>query len=111
MTYQYAINHDTYDVSISLETYIANGQNALRLLEEPHKSEFMIPSVCLIDEILEPDEIAIKTWGGQEEVLPFLVHHNIISSPIRYTISGHVDIPICKLYLQKDGTIVNPMVL
>jgi hypothetical protein len=54
-------------------------------------------SINLPDEPLAADELAIKTYSENEGVLPALVEAGLVSRPHRHVVSGHVEVPICRM--------------
>lgn len=83
-------------VALSFSHYLANFQNSL-LITSLHGERLNVASICLADETLKDDEIAIKNYSENDGVLDFLVQEKIISTPIRTVKSGYVEIPICKI--------------
>lgn len=88
--------------------YSGNHRTVLQLLnaESIVEDDYVIPegtemiAICTVnlpDEHLEKDEVCIKDYSENEGMLKCLVDAKVISEPIRYTSSGHVSIPICKL--------------
>ena len=96
-THRYNLNGEIFQVSIQISKYVKTNQPAIILTVEPTKEPFMTASVALVDEKLAPNEVAIKTWGGQEDVLAFLTDNHIVSAPKRYVSVGYVMAPICDL--------------
>jgi len=51
---------------------------------------------------LAPDEVAIKNYFENEGMLDSLRAAGVVSAPVRYADSGHVQLPICKLLISQD---------
>lgn len=85
---------------VSVIKYPAGGDNGLLL----HDSEGYSPlkastNLCAS---LEKDEVAIKTWSENEDVLPELIRLGIVSEPVRYIAQGFVQAPICKILISVE---------
>jgi len=76
--------------------YYVNNRIALKAYDCDDGIPFLVASVNLPTEKIEPDEIAIKDYSENSGVLQHLIDLGVISEPIRYANNGHVEIPICK---------------
>jgi hypothetical protein len=87
---------DNYTIWVQFTQYAANNQNAI-ILHDVNGEVFDTASVCLIDEILADDEVAIPTHNGMHSH-DFLIQHGFIGNMFeRKAKSGFVEIPIYKL--------------
>lgn len=80
--------------------YYGNGRIAIVLINAITQTTQCVATVNLPDIHLEADEVCIKDYAENIGVLKALVNEKIISEPIRFTQSGYVNIPICKLLKQ-----------
>ena len=83
--------------TVEFAKYQSNDRTAIRLVCEDG-SPMATASVNLVDEHLEDDEVAIKTWGGQETILEALIEAKVVSEPVRSAQTGFVTAPICKIF-------------
>jgi len=97
--YVYTLNNVNYDVTVSIATYPNNGRKGILLTlttEEP----FAAASVNIPEAELAPDEVCIKTWGGNKGMLEFLIKNNIVQDTGRMVPTGFVQAPVCKLLIK-----------
>lgn len=89
-------NKEAVNLICEYNVYV-HGGIALSLLreEEGFMELYATASVCVPD--LANDEIAIKNYGENEGMLEQLLDNGVIYPPHRYTHSGYVVIPVCKL--------------
>jgi hypothetical protein len=73
-----------------------NGQNSIQLFDVEEQMPYAVASVA-IDEPLQKDEVAIKTYSENQGILETLLSAGIINQPHRTVSTGYVRIPICKL--------------
>lgn len=93
-------------LTLSFQKYY-NGQNALQL-NDNEGFPYMKASVALdngndkeVIALLMEDHVAIKNWSENTGILEILVNEGIISEPIMRIDSGYVQIPICKILIEK----------
>ena len=96
LKYVYTLNNVDYDVTVSIVTYTNNGRNGI-LLTLPTEEPFAVASVNISEAELAFDEVCIKTWGGNEGMLDFLVRNNIVEDTGRKIPAGFVQAPVVKL--------------
>jgi hypothetical protein len=97
-TYIYTLGTVNYDVTLSIVTYNDGGRRGIKLTTVSGEP-FGTATVNLPDAELEPDEVCIKTWGGNEGMLDFLVRNGIVEPTGRTVQTGFVDAPVCKLII------------
>ena len=74
-----------------------NGQTAIQLFSTNDGMPWAVATVCLPDQSLQPDEVALKTYSENRGILETLLDAGMIEPPHRELSSGFVTIPICKL--------------
>lgn len=72
-----------------------NGQNAIQFMDETGIPYFV--ATVAVDEHIESDELAIKSYSENEGVLEWMIKNEIVQEPHRFVQSGFVLIPVCKL--------------
>ena len=75
----------------------SNDRISLTLIDTEDGVPIAVCTVNLPDEILEADEVCIKDYSENSGLLNILVNEDIVYPANRYTMSGYVIIPICKL--------------
>lgn len=92
------------EVSLLFREY-ANGRTAIQLMsfDEEYQADvpFATATVNLPDEYITVGEVFIKNYSENEGMLMFLVKNNIVAPYHRVVKSGHVQIPVCNLLIQK----------
>ena len=88
--------YGTYRLSASFAKY-ANGQTAIRLIDSADGMPYATATVCVEDNLLKEDEVAIKDYSENAGILDSLIEANIVELPHAFIQSGFVKIPICKL--------------
>jgi hypothetical protein len=78
------------------DTYV-NGRVALLLYEKESGEPYTSLSVNLPDVKMAADEVAVKDWSENYGILDQMVEQGVVSKPLRYSWSGYVKIPICKI--------------
>lgn len=74
-----------------------NNRIKIELVDVEDDIPFITATVNIPDEYLEPGEVIIKDSDENQGVLQFLIHHNIVTEPKRYTKVPHVQCAICEL--------------
>lgn len=85
-------------VELHKSNYLHNGAWALQAFDLDGIPYAKL-SVNLVDEKLEDDEIAIKTWSENEGFLDQLIEQKVISEPIRQADAEFSKAAICKLLI------------
>jgi hypothetical protein len=86
----------TYNVWVEKHKY-ANNRTALLLMDE--EGQVACATVNLPEHDLQPDEVFIKTWSENEEMLPFLLRNSIVADIGREVPTGYVVARACKLLI------------
>lgn len=89
-----------YELVPSFGRY-GNGQTAIKLIDSADGFPFATATVCVEDNLLKEDEVAIKNYSENEGILESLIDAGIIEHPHAFIQSSHVRIPICKLLIQE----------
>jgi hypothetical protein len=98
------------DVVLAFSSYLPRRERvALQLitlqtdgaLGEP----FAVCTVNLPDDKLDSDEVAIKNWSENEQILDWLVDQGVVEVPHRTVRSGHIDVPICHLLIHRNEVV------
>ena len=99
--------YKTYDVEVHQMTYGVNNRIALTLMSsntEKNVTQQVYPgepvascSVNLVDEEIGEDEVAIKDYAENEEMLEWLLSHGIVSEPIKIIKDTFVSFSVVKL--------------
>lgn len=76
-----------------------NGRIALELVNVKNDEPILVATINIPEIHIENDEVVIKNYSENDGVLDVLVKAKIISLPIRYTTTGLISSPICKLLL------------
>jgi hypothetical protein len=84
-----------YLVFVRRESY-PDGSVRIQLYDSSDGTPYAT-ATSIIQEILEPGEVAIKDWSENEGMLNFLVENRFVKPPHRYSDQGFVKVPICKL--------------
>jgi hypothetical protein len=87
---------ETYQLSLQFAKY-ANGQTAIKLWDLTDGFPFATATVCVEDDLLKEDEVAIKDYSENEGLLDALIEAEVVEPPHAFIQSGFVKIPICKL--------------
>ena len=87
---------ETYQLSLQFAKY-ANGQTAIKLWDMSDGFPFATATVCVEDDLLKEDEVAIKDYSENEGLLDALIEAEVVEPPHAFIQSGFVKIPICKL--------------
>ena len=74
-----------------------NGRVAVQMIDWKDGSSWGCATVNLPEEPMEADEVAIKTWSENQDVLPFLVANKIVAEPHREVRAGYATAQICRL--------------
>lgn len=84
------------DIELEAEIlkYAQPSNNAIQLWcdDEP----FVTASVN-VSEQLAPNEVAVKDYSENTGVLSALVGSGLVSAPVRWILTGFVEIPVCRL--------------
>lgn len=88
-----------YQLSASFAKY-ANGQTAIKLFDVTDGMPFATATVCVEDNLLKADEVAIKDYSENEGILNSLIEADIVDHPHAFIQTGFVKIPICKLLIE-----------
>lgn len=96
------INHKSpygnYQLGLQFAKY-RNGQTAIKLIDMEDGMPYATATVCVEDNLLKIDEVAIKDYSENVGILDSLIESNIIDNPHAFIQTGHVKIPICKLLI------------
>ena len=85
-----------YRLSLQFRTY-KNGQTEIRLWDLSDGMPYATATVCVEDNLLKEDEVAIKDYSENAGILDALIEGDIVEHPHAFIQSGFVKIPICKL--------------
>lgn len=91
--------YGSYPVALKLGRY-DNKRIAIQAVDEDGCPAFTA-TVNLPDETIQPDEAFIKDYGENQGVLAFLHETGVIVEIVRFVRSGYVNIPLCKLNMDK----------
>lgn len=94
--YIYTVGGTNYRVWLEKHKY-ANGRTAVVLMDE--EGQVACATVNLPDQELQGDEVFIKTWSENEQMLPFLVRNGIVNDTGREVPTGYVTARICRLLI------------
>lgn len=100
MVIKHKSQDETYLLSATFGKY-PNGQNSIKLNDCEDGFPFATATLCVEDELLKPDEVAIKDYSENVGILESLIDAEIIDYPHAFIWTGHVRIPICKLIVKK----------
>jgi len=92
---------DGYTCTVARLAY-QNGRVALRLMDAYGGAPVTTATVNLIDEPMDADEVAIKTYSENDGMLAALIEAGIVSAPVRHVRSGWVEVPVCKLLMEVE---------
>ena len=87
--------HKDKQLFIRFEKYL-NGQHCIKLYEKGTELLWAVASLA-VGFSLQADEIAIKNYSENENILDTLLEAEVIHYPHRYISQGFVRIPICKI--------------
>jgi hypothetical protein len=94
------INHKSpfgeFELSLQFAKY-GNGQTAIKLIDVIDGMPFATATVCVEDNLLKENEVAIKDYSENQGILDTLINAEIVEYPHAFIQSGFVKIPICKL--------------
>ena len=76
-----------------------NGQTAIKLIDEEDGMPFAVATVCVEDDLVKENEVAIKDYSENEGMLESLINAGMVEEPHAFVQSGFVKIPICKLLI------------
>ena len=87
------------------DKYRNNGRTALLLIasdddseKEIFKGEDIATATCnLTDEDINPACVCIKDWSESEGMVDILMDAGVVSQPVKFVSSGHVQVPVCFL--------------
>ncbi len=85
-----------YRLSPQFGTY-QNGQTEIRLWDLSDGMPYATATVCVEDNLLKEDEVAIKDYSENVGILQALLDAGVVDHPRAFIQSGFVKIPICKL--------------
>ncbi len=85
-----------YQLKLQFAKY-GNGQTAIKLIDIADGMPFATATVCVEDELLKEDEVAIKDYSENAGMLDTLLMAEVVEYPHAYIQSGFVKIPVCKL--------------
>jgi hypothetical protein len=95
--YKYISDDVVHNVYLEKVKY-ANGQFGLVLMKDP-QTTIACASVHLTEYDLEPNEIIVKTWGGNERMLEFLTMNHIVEVTGREVTYGFTTLKVCRLLI------------
>jgi hypothetical protein len=75
----------------------SNGRVAIGLVISSTGEPMTVASINFPFVEMANDEVAIKNYSENEGILDLLIAANIISTPVRFTQSGFIQSPICKI--------------
>lgn len=94
------INHKSpfgeFELNLQFAKY-GNGQTAIQLIDAIDGMPFATATVCVEDDLLKENEVAIKDYSENAGILDTLIDAEIVEYPHAFIQSGFVKIPICKL--------------
>ena len=79
-----------------------NGQTAIQLVDMEDGFPYATATVCVEDDLLKEDEVAIKNYSENVGILNALVSANVIEEPHAFVQSHFIKIPICKLITKPE---------
>ena len=85
-----------YKLSLSFAKY-QNGQTAIKMFDTADGFPYATATVCVEDNLLKEDEVAIKNYSENAGILEALIDGGIVDYPHAFIQSEHVKIPVCKL--------------
>ena len=77
-----------------------NNQVAIKLFDLSDGMPYATATLCVEDNLLKEDEVAIKDYSENEGILQSLIDAKIVEEPHAFIQSNFVKIPICKLVNQ-----------
>ena len=75
----------------------SNGRVAIGLVISGTGEPMTVASINLPFVEMASNEVAVKNYSENEGILELLIAANIISTPVRFTQSGFIQAPICKI--------------
>lgn len=98
------INHKSpyggeYKLSLSFAKY-QNGQTAIKMFDMEDGFPYATATVCVEDDLLKEDEVAIKNYSENAGILESLIDSGIVDYPHAFIQSQHIKIPVCKLLIK-----------
>jgi len=85
-----------YNLSLTFAKY-QNGQTAIQLFDMVDGMPYATATVCVEDDLLKEEEVAIKNYSENTGILEALIDAGIVDHPHAFIQSSHVKIPVCKL--------------
>jgi hypothetical protein len=77
----------------------SNGRIALELVDSFTEEPVATATVNLPDEEIEPDEVFIKSYSGNEGMYEALVEQGVISKKIKVVANAWVEFYLCKILI------------
>ncbi len=98
----YILSGRTFNVRLEKSEYY-NSAICLQLLYDGGDEDGLPFAVCTVNiphaQVAE-DEVAIKDYSENEGMLQYLIKNKIVMLPHRYTQSGYVTVPICRILIK-----------
>lgn len=86
-----------------LQGIYPNGRLALRLISKEDHEPIAVATVNVVDDNTAKDEVVIKDYSENQGMYKALLDQNIVHPAHRYTRTGYVMSPVCKLKIKVDG--------
>lgn len=104
--------YSDYDVYLQVGRYSIhfdtkkNGPLAIKAFDARTDEPAFIATVNLPEHTINSDEAFIKDYGENQGVLAFLRENGIVTDIVKHVRSGYVDIPLCKIDLDKLKSLI-----
>lgn len=82
-------------------TYQKGGATYLNLVDKNEHESIAMCTVNLPEVPLGPGEIILKSYSENTGMLESFIEQGIVSAPLRYVQTGHVQVPIVQLLIPK----------
>lgn len=99
------IHFRNHEYKIVYSKYVNNNRISISLIDPITYESYAIATVNLVNENLDYNEVAIKTWSENDGILKALIQNGIISEPHRVVNVGYTKAYIC--YLNDGLEIIN----
>lgn len=91
------VKFNEWDCDVFKARYPANKQNALVLHDADDGDPVATASLCMVNEVIEDDEVIIKEYSENDGITNVLIEAGIIGKAIRHFPSGYVILHVHKL--------------
>lgn len=103
-TYEYKTDCGTYNVKLMFGKYVDNDRTCISLIDAEDGSPVARATVNVIEADLAPDEVIIKNWSENENMLKFLIDNKIVKDTGRRVRCGYIEAPVCHLLQSQEKT-------